>query len=297
VIDRSLRACAAAWQERGVAAVVVEVVDARGSVPRGRGTRMLVSANECVGTIGGGHLELKAITAARARLARGDAFAHQQHFALGPSLGQCCGGAVTLSFAALDLAAMRRWPSSQPLFHLQLHGAGHVGRAIATALAPLDCEVDWLDQRDEEFPATTELGSPWPAHIRRISVDTVEAEVRSAPPSASYLVLTHEHALDLRIAEAILRRGDFAFFGLIGSKTKRATFSHRLEERGIAAATVARMTCPIGAPGIEGKEPEVIAAGVVAQLLAERGRAMRTMRADDEATAPLRNPLPALGRR
>ena len=162
---------------------------------------------------------------------------------------------------------MRGWPSSQPLFHLQLHGAGHVGRAIATALAALDCEVDWFDQRDEEYPATTDLGSPWPAHVRRISVDTVEGEVRGAPPGAFYLVLTHEHALDLRIAEAILRRGDFAFFGLIGSKTKRAAFAHRLEERGIAAATVARMTCPIGVSGIEGKEPEVIAAGVVAQTL------------------------------
>ena len=297
MIDREVRARAAAWQERGVAAVVVEVVEARGSVPRGTGTRMLVSANECAGTIGGGHLELKAITAARARLASGDAFAHQQHFALGPSLGQCCGGAVTLSFAPLDLAAMRCWLSSQPLFHLQLHGAGHVGRAIATALAALDCEVDWFDQRDEEFPATTTLGSPWPAHIRRISVDTVDAEVRGAPPGAFYLVLTHEHALDLRIAEAILRRGDFAFFGLIGSKTKRARFSHRLEERGIAMDTIARMTCPIGLPGIAGKEPEVIAAGVVAQLLAERGCAMRTMPTDDEATAAPRDPAPLSRRR
>ena len=297
MIDRSLRACAAAWQERGVAAVVVEVVEARGSVPRGRGTRMLVSANECVGTIGGGHLELKAITLARARLERGDTSAHAQRFALGPSLGQCCGGAVTLAFTPLDAAALQRWPSPLPLFHLQLHGAGHVGRAIASALAALDCEVDWFDQRDEEFPATTTLGSPWPAHIRRISVDTVDAEVRGAPPGAFYLVLTHEHALDLRIAEAILRRGDFAFFGLIGSKTKRARFSHRLEERGIAMDTIARMTCPIGLPGIAGKEPEVIAAGVVAQLLAERGCAMRTMPTDDEATAAPRDPAPLSRRR
>ena len=293
----ALRTLARKWATRHTAAVVVEVVEARGSVPRGPGTRMLVSASECVGTIGGGHLELKAITVARAQLERGDAFAHEQYFALGPSLGQCCGGAVTLSFAPFDAAALQRWPSSPPLFHLQLHGAGHVGRAIATALAALDCEVDWFDQRDEEFPATTTLGSPWPAHIRRISVDTVEAEVRGAPPDAFYLVLTHEHALDLRIAEAILRRGDFAFFGLIGSKTKRATFARRLEERGISAATIARMNCPIGLPGIAGKEPEVIAAGVVAQLLVERGRAMRTMPTDDEATAPPRDPGLLLGRR
>ncbi|MGZ5266886.1 MAG: xanthine dehydrogenase accessory protein XdhC [Caldimonas sp.] len=270
MIDRALREVARAWRDAGRAAVVVEVVEARGSVPRGAGTRMLVAADASAGTIGGGHLELKAITAARAMLERADRSPCEQRFALGPSLGQCCGGAVTLAFAPLDAVALQRWAAPEPLFHLQLHGAGHVGRAIATLLATLDCEVDWFDQRDEEFPATTTLGSPWPAHIRRISVDTVEAEVRAAPPGAFFLVLTHEHALDLRIAEAVLRRGDFAFCGLIGSQTKRATFARRFEERGIAPATIARLTCPIGIAGIAGREPEVIAAAAVAQLLVER---------------------------
>ena len=295
MIDRVLGERATTWLERGVAAIVVEVVAARGSVPRGAGTRMLVSADDAVGTIGGGHLELKAITAARSRLAHGDTSPHEQHFSLGPSLGQCCGGAVTLAFAPLDAAATARWPVSKPLFHLQLHGAGHVGRAIATALATLDCEVDWFDQRDDEFPATTNLGSPWPTHVRRIAVDTVEAEVRGAPAGAFFLVLTHEHALDLRIAEAILRRGDFGFFGLIGSKTKRARFTHRLEARGIDGATIARMTCPIGLAGIEGKAPEVIAAGVVAQLLVEQGHALRTMPFHEATSAP-HDPAAALGR-
>ena len=296
MIDRALREHATAWHGRGVATIVVEVVEARGSVPRGAGTRMIVSSDESVGTVGGGHLELKAITTARSMLERGDISRHERHFALGPSLGQCCGGAVTLAFAPLDPAALERWPGAEPLFHLQLHGAGHVGRSIATALAGLDCEVDWFDERDEEFPATTNLGSPWPAHIRRVSIDTVEAEVRNAPPGAFFLVLTHEHALDLRIAEAILRRDDFAFFGLIGSKTKRAKFVRRLEERGIDPAATLRMTCPIGLPGIEGKEPEVIAAGVVAQLLVERSRRLRTMRADEEETVDRRDAAAALGR-
>jgi len=289
VIDPTVRACALAWQAADRPAIVVEVVSVQGSVPRGVGTRMLVSADESVGTVGGGHLELKAIGAARARLERGDRSRCEQHYALGPSLGQCCGGAVTLAFAPLDAVALERWPAAEPLFYLQLHGAGHVGRAIATLLATLDVEVDWFDERDEEFPPITNLGSPWPAHIRQISVDTIEAEVRHAPPGAFFLVLSHEHALDLRIAEAILRRGDFGFFGLIGSKTKRAKFARRFEERGIAAATIARMTCPIGLPGIDGKQPEVIAAGVVAQLLLEHSRGVRTMPSDDETTAPARD--------
>jgi len=293
VIDRAVRDLAGAWLREGRAAVVVEVVRTQGSAPRERGTRMLVSGGETVGTIGGGHLELKAIAAARSLLAGGRREREERHFALGPSLGQCCGGAVTLAFAPLAAEALARWPEAAPLFHLQLHGAGHVGRAIASALAALDVEVDWFDPRDEEFPATTTLGSPWPARIRRIAVDTIEAEVRHAPPGAFFLVLTHEHALDLRIVEAVLRRGDFAFCGLIGSKSKRAKFVHRLEERGLSPATIARMTCPIGIDGIAGKQPEVIAAGVVAQLLVEHGRVLQTMGADDETLSPAPGDRPA----
>ncbi|HEX4234636.1 MAG TPA: xanthine dehydrogenase accessory protein XdhC [Caldimonas sp.] len=265
--ERLLRSAAAAWLGEARAAIVVEVVGARGSVPRDSGTRMLVASEETLGTIGGGHLELKAIAAARAMLARGDVDRSEQSFALGPSLGQCCGGAVTLAFAPLDAAALARWPAAAPLFHLQLHGAGHVGRAITTVLATLDCDVEWIDQRDDGFPPATALGSPWPAHIRRTSADTIEREVAAAPPEAFYLVLTHEHALDLRVVEAILRRGDFAFCGLIGSRTKRASFVRRLEARGVAADAIARLTCPIGIASVTGKEPAVIAAAVVAQLL------------------------------
>ena len=263
-----LRDTAAHWLSSGQHTILVEVLDARGSVPRGSGTRMLVGAAQLAGTIGGGHLELKAIEQARALLAGQGRPPLSVYFPLGPALGQCCGGAVTLGFALLDAAALAAWPQTAPRFHLQLYGAGHVGRAIAQALAPLHCVVDWIDEREEEFPATfSPHGGPWPAHIRKVCVDTVEAEVDTAPPGAFYLVLTHQHDLDLRISEAILRRGDFGFFGLIGSKTKKNRFIHRFEQRGIAAGAIARMTCPIGVGGIEGKEPEVIAVSVAAQLL------------------------------
>lgn len=287
MIESAVREQAEAWLREGRPAVVVEVLRTQGSAPRGAGTRMLVAAAATSGTIGGGHIELKAIVAARALLAGGAIVSREQYFALGPSLGQCCGGSVTLGFAPLDAAALARWPRTPPLFHLQLHGAGHVGRAIATLLATLDVEVDWFDERDEEFPATTTLGSAWPSRIRRVSADTIEAEVRRAPPGAFYLVLTHEHALDLRVVEAILRRGDFAFCGLIGSKTKRARFEHRLEARGFDAATIARLACPIGIGGIAGRTPEIIAAAVVAQLLVEHGRTLPTIGIDEEDAAAL----------
>ena len=221
-------------------------------------------ATQAIGTIGGGHLELMAIANARTLLAQVPGFEPvDRHYPLGPALGQCCGGAVTLRFARLAHAAVRAWPLAAPRFLLQLYGAGHVGRAIVQLLAGIPCQVQWIDEREDEFPADATL----PPHIEKVCVAPVEAEVDIAPANACYLVLTHRHDLDMRIAEAILRRGDFRYLGLIGSRTKRARFLHRYEERGIPAATLGRMTCPIGVPGIEGKEPEVIAVAVVAQLL------------------------------
>ena len=267
-----LRDLAHAWLTAGRTAVLVEVTEARGSAPREAGTRMLVAADRCAGTVGGGHLELKAIVQARDMLRAGTVAPQSAHYPLGPALGQCCGGAVSLGFALIDEAALRAWPIDPPRFHLQLYGAGHVGRAIVRAIAPLNVVVDWIDEREEEFPScffehAFELGAPWPAHIRKLCVDTVEAEVSHAPPGAFYLVLTHQHDLDMRITESVLKRDDFGYLGLIGSKTKRQRFTRRFEQRGVAPESIARLTCPIGLPGITGKEPEVIAAAVVAQLL------------------------------
>lgn len=268
-MNGSLRAQAERWQHDAHAAVMVEVIDCAGSVPRGIGTRMLIDAHSELGTIGGGRLEHEAIAIARSMLVDGPRAPMHRHFALGPALGQCCGGSVDLSFAWLDDAVLAAWPERVPLFHLQIYGAGHVGRAIATLLATLDVDVEWIDQREDAFPAATALGSAWPQHIRFVCDDAVEHEVRKAPPQAKYLVLTHNHDLDQRITEAILRRGDFRYLGLIGSKTKRAKFARRFEMHGIAAATIARMNCPIGIEGITGKAPEQIAVAVVAQLLRE----------------------------
>ncbi|HEY6514195.1 MAG TPA: xanthine dehydrogenase accessory protein XdhC [Burkholderiaceae bacterium] len=264
-MNRTVHDTALAWLAAGRAAIVVEVIDFKGSVPRETGTRMLVATDAVVGTIGGGHLELQAIEQARSMLAGAGASplpSHELEIALGPSLGQCCGGVLRLRWQALSSAVLSTWPAPGPRFHLQLYGAGHVGRAIARLLADIDCRVSWIDERDSEFP-----GEASPPHIQRLCVEPVEAEVAQAPHGACFLVLTHSHELDLRITEAVLRRGDFAYLGLIGSATKRARFVHRFEARGIAPATLARLTCPIGVPGITGKEPAVIAVAVLAQLL------------------------------
>lgn len=260
-MSRALHRRAREWAGLARPAWVVEVAQVRGSAPREPGARMLVAADDIVGSIGGGRLEWIAIEAARARLA-GARLPEREDIALGPRLGQCCGGSVRLTYEPLA-QALSHWPEPPPLWHLQLHGAGHVGAAIARALVPLDVDLDWVDERPDSFAP-----GPWPAHWRLLATDDAVAEVAAAPAGARYLVLTHSHELDLRLAQAILERGDFGFFGLIGSASKRARFATRLQQQGVAPAAIARITCPIGLAGIPGKAPELIAVAVCAQLLA-----------------------------
>jgi xanthine dehydrogenase accessory factor len=227
---------------------------------------MAVFASHVAGTIGGGHLELQAIEQARARLA-GAAGEPVLRYALGPSLGQCCGGVVQLGFESIsapDAAALRQrlQAGRQPV---ALFGGGHVGKALVAVLGSLPFAVRWIDSRDEIFPP--EL----PANVVCEHSDPVQAAVRDLLPGSRVLIMSFSHAEDLDVVAACLKRlreqGDLPYIGLIGSKTKWATFRHRLEERGFAAEELARVTCPIGVPGIQGKEPEVIAVAVAAQVL------------------------------
>ncbi len=278
---RALRRTAEQWAVVHRHALVISVDEIKGSTPRGTGTRMLVSMDEVDGTIGGGHLEWQAIDLARHALQENAQATAPwtRTFALGPTLGQCCGGVVTLRFAPLNDATLSDWTLPPPRFHLELHGAGHVGQAIVRLLVDLDCTVRWIDERADNaahasLPHAEQPGLPssdmlasLPAHIQWLDTEAAEQEVQDAPANASHLVLTHRHDLDLRIIDAVLRRGDFSFAGLIGSQTKRAKFLHRLIEQGIPPETLCRLTCPIGLPGLSGKEPAIIAIAVVAQLL------------------------------
>jgi xanthine dehydrogenase accessory factor len=144
---------------------------------------------------------------------------------------------------------------------LFLFGAGHVGMAIVHALSGVPCHITWVDEREDLFP------NRLPGNVTLEATDMPEALVAAAPAGASFLVMTHSHALDQRLAVQILRRADTGWFGLIGSRTKRIQFERRLGQRGIPAARLAQMICPIGVPGITGKAPAVIAIAVAAQLL------------------------------
>jgi xanthine dehydrogenase accessory factor len=247
-------------------AVLVRVDATQGSVPREKGAWMAVFPDAVVGTIGGGHLEFQAIDEARRRLSGTDGDPVLR-FALGPALGQCCGGVVHLRFDRLAAADAERAAGLLRSGHapVALFGGGHVGKAIVGVLGTLPFEVAWVDSRDEIFPDAV------PDNVRCEHSDPVQAAVADLVPHSRVLIMSFSHAEDLDIVAACLKRlrerGDLPYVGLIGSKTKWATFRHRLEERGFRKQELAQVTCPIGVPGVHGKEPEVIAVAVAAQLL------------------------------
>ena len=259
-------------------AVLVTVDTVRGSVPREPGAWMAVFADQVIGTIGGGHLEFEALREARDRLgqttagdepAQGPGAEHAavRRFVLGPTLGQCCGGEVHLRFEPVSAAdaALLRQRLARPLTPVALFGGGHVGRALVRLLADLPLAVHWIDSRDEVFPPDV------PAHVQCEHSDPVQGAVPTLTPGSRVLIMSFSHAEDLDVVAACLtrqrQRGDLPFIGLIGSRTKWATFRHRLQERGFSAQELAQVTCPIGVPGISGKQPEVIAVAVAAQIL------------------------------
>ncbi|NBW68232.1 MAG: xanthine dehydrogenase accessory protein XdhC [Betaproteobacteria bacterium] len=257
------------WKQlQHASGVLVTVVSVEGSGPREVGAWMAVFPHSLVNTIGGGHLEFQAIAEARSLIGS----SRQEgtlvnRYALGPALGQCCGGVVHLKFehiAQTDMPLLQqRLPShAKPV---ALFGGGHVGHALVNVLSTLPFEVQWIDSRNEIFP------SELPANVLSDYSDPVHAAVDGLPSGACVLIMSFSHAEDLDVVAACLKRqrlqGDLKFVGLIGSKTKWATFQHRLEAKGFSAQELAFITCPIGVEGITGKEPEVIAVAVAAQLL------------------------------
>jgi xanthine dehydrogenase accessory factor len=234
--------------------VEIEVLETRGSSPREAGTRMWVGAAETRGTIGGGNLEYKAMQIAREMLLRGEE-RRQRRFALGDTLGQCCGGSVTLGFHKTDKIEEEK-PTT---FHVVLFGAGHVGKEVARILERLPCALTWVDSRPDQFPPQT--------RARVVIEDEPIFVVDEAPAGAFYLVMTHSHALDLEVVARALGRKDAGFVGLIGSETKAAKFRARLKARGIDAS---RLVSPIGLFKA-GKHPAEVAVSAAAQLLQARG--------------------------
>ena len=256
---------------------LVQVQQVQGSAPREVGAWMAVSVglapgslHGLVGSIGGGHLEYQAMAHAQQVLA-GRQPHGVQRYALGPSLGQCCGGVVHLAYRvvgvqdlpSLQLRQARRLP-------VAVFGAGHVGQALVAALQRLPCSIVWVDSRPGLWPDSAVAD----ACTTLVQSDPVQDAVADLPAGSRVVILTHSHVEDWDISAACLARqreaGDLPFVGLIGSASKWASFRRRLLERGFDAAAVDAVQCPVGIPGIAGKEPEVIAVAIAAQLMQTR---------------------------
>jgi xanthine dehydrogenase accessory factor len=245
--------------------VLVEIIEAKGSTPRGVATWMLVSPDAYFGTIGGGQLEFMAIARAREMIVD-KTDAAKLDIPLGPEIGQCCGGRVTVYLATLDEELRFAMPErimweedEQP--QVYLFGGGHVGHALAKALSLLPLTVTLVETRPEELDGV-------PEGINTVATAVPEEVVRDARPGSAFVVLTHDHALDFLIVAEALARGDATYVGMIGSKTKKATFrSWYLREAGGSEAAFERLICPIGGGDVKDKRPAVIAALVAAELL------------------------------
>lgn len=245
-----------ALRERGEACVLVTLASVAGSAPREHGTKMVVTRDGIVGSIGGGHLEHKATEHARRMLGAGEGTPRLETFNLGPHLGQCCGGKVSVLLE----------PFVPTDFTVAVFGAGHVGKALVGVLAGLPARILWIDSRAEQFPAAL------PPGVEKIVSDMAEDEVKDLPPGSLTLVMTHSHDLDLTLCERLLRRGDCRYIGLIGSATKWKRFEARLLHKGLSPEQVRSIRCPIGIDGITGKHPREIAIAVAAELLLLRSK-------------------------
>lgn len=296
----------------------VVIADIKGSSPREVGAAMLVWKDGQSGTIGGGALEFEAAETARNQVVES---AFSRH-ALGPDLGQCCGGSVALVSEIYDaervdtldseiiarpvggsqekplsvqrvLARARsegQPPEAQyldgwmiePVHRAErpvwIWGAGHVGRALVSVLAPMpDLEITWVDTGPERFPEDV------PAGVTTVPTAQPSTLMRHAPENAEHLILTYSHALDLELCHQALLHG-FAFAGVIGSKTKWARFRARLQGLGHSPQSIACLTCPIGDPSM-GKHPQQIAVGVAAEFLRPAQETAQTNQQEKESRA------------
>lgn len=277
---------------------LVAVVSSKGSVPRTTGAAMLVYKNQIMGSVGGGELEYQAIETAQSGLSQSGFKRSIRSYALGPSLGQCCGGAVNLMFewyghdnrsvlASLnsktaaftehDIVGQRipklclklsdaktnsciNLQLNLPHVDVFLYGAGHVGRAVAEIVQHLCCQLYWVDTRENRFPEIIPTG------VKKICASSPSHIAARAPENSIHLVMTYSHQIDYDVVSCLLSNGHFARCGLIGSETKAARFRSRLLNAGVASEKIDRLVCPIGLSEIQGKAPFQIALSIAGQL-------------------------------
>ena len=246
--------------QRGTATVSVILVEAAGSTPQDRGSKMLVTEEGLsLGTVGGGQVEHRAIETAQAMLAAKNP--HQTtrfvEWSLNKDLDMTCGGAVKLYFEVYP---------PQP-WQIAVFGAGHVANALIPLLLHLDCQITCLDTRQEwlaKLPASPQLTV--------IHSQDLPAEVEEIPQTAFVVLMTQGHGTDRPLLQKFLERGTQPYLGVIGSKAKAAALRRELQENGLSEQQCQEFVCPVGL-AIGTNHPYEIAISISAQLLEARDRA------------------------
>ena len=254
-MDNSWVLDASKLQQENLDFVIVTVAKTTGSTPRNEGSKMLITDKEQFGSIGGGKLELEATNLARRMLQIQGNARELKTISLGASLGQCCGGQVTLF--------LEKQPSET--INIALFGGGHVAQSLLLILEQLPYKVTLVESRNEFIPETTQKGTT--KKLSAILSEQPEDEVENFLPQTYYLIMTHSHSQDLAICEAILKRKDFAYLGIIGSQKKSSRFQKQLLKKGHSESLIKKIFCPIGLPIKNNKQPIEIAVSVAAQLI------------------------------
>ena len=250
---------AALYQNQKQDFVIVTLLEVRGHAPRTAGSKMLVTASESYGSIGGGNLEETALKKARALLAQSqqqlESFTLKLNLTSGDFGIQCCGGEVKV--------LLERIGSHRP--SIAIFGAGHVGQALLKTLGLLPVDIYMIDSRKDLL---ANLANPSLAKLTTQHAPIPETALEHLPTSSLLIILTHDHAEDLAILDTALKNGSYPFIGLIGSEVKWTHFRQELQKHGHSVKTLERVRCPIGLHMLKEKHPAAIAISTAAQILA-----------------------------
>ena len=247
--------------------ILITIIETKGSVPRNKNVKMIVSIDEQYGTIGGGELEYRTINEAINLLKDSSTKNKTLNYPLGPSLGQCCGGFIKIKLEKFnrgqDLLKKNNLKNfiTKNYKNLYLFGAGHIAQSLSIKLDGTGFNVFIIDSR-EDF-----LSKIKSKYVTKVLAKNPEIIINNAPAKTFYLIMTHSHQIDLSICSSLLKKNDFSFIGLIGSKTKKNKFFKRLKNMGHKQEIINKIEIPIGLKGIEGKEPDIIAISIIARLL------------------------------
>lgn len=251
---------AAELRRARVPAVLVTLASVRGHSPREAGAKLIVTGDDLYGTIGGGNLEMTAVTRARELLATVTGEPEMLTLRLNDKAPakygrQCCGGEVMVLLEPLPV------PGSVAIF-----GIGNIGLELTRILSRHDIDLHVSDSRPEKLAALDGLETPV-AQIHREFAVVGEEVLTELPAGTHVLIMTHDHAEDLHLCAAALNRGDLGSIGLIGSSAKWQRFRRKLGDEGFETETIDTIQCPIGLPALTGKQPATIALSVAADLL------------------------------